>query len=126
MGKIGKSLTRLITFAAFGAWFSFTIWGLKNWGTTGSIVSEKTTIILISLLPFIGMFILFIIAMALGAIDPRKKKKEDKKFEFTSKEGDKMEFKMGEDFDFDKIPAPFREIAKKIKEEIQKEKDKGK
>lgn len=126
MGKIGKSISRLVVFSAFGAWFAFTIWGLKNWGIADSMVSEKTTVILLSLLPFIAMFILFIIAMALGAIDPRKKKKEEKKFEFTSKEGDKMEFKMGEDFDFDKIPAPFREIAKKIKEEIQKEKDKGK
>ena len=126
MGKIGKSISRLIVFSAFGAWFAFTIWGLKNWGIETSIVSEKTTIILLSLLPFIAMFILFVIAMALGAIDPRKKKKDEKKFEFTSKEGDKMEFKVGDDFDFDKIPTPFKEIAKKIKEEIQKEKDKEK
>ena len=126
MGKIGKSISRLLIFAAFGAWFTFTIWGLTNWGIETSIVSEKTTIILLSLLPFIAMFILFVIAMTLGAIDPRKKKREEKKLEFTSKEGDKVEFKVGEDFDFDKIPAPFREIAKKIKEEIQKEKDKDK
>ena len=87
MSKIGKSISRLITFAAFGAWFSFTIWGLKNWEKSDSIVSQKTTIILLSLLPIIAMFILFVIAMALGAIGTGKKKKEEeKKFEFTTKD----------------------------------------
>ncbi len=126
MGKIGKSFFRLLIFGCFGAWFTFAIWGLVTWGVEPTLVNEKTTIILLSLLTFIATFVLFVIAMALGAIGKGKKKEEEKKFEFTSKEGDKMEFKMGDDFDFDKIPAPFREIAKKIKEEIQKEKDKKK
>ncbi len=127
MGKIGKSILRLLIFSGFGAWFTFAIWGIVTWGTTPTLVNEKTTIILLSLLTFIGSFILFVIAMALGAIGTGKKKKEEeKKFEFTTKEGDKMEFKMGDEFDFDKIPAPFREIAKKIKDEIQKETNKKK
>jgi hypothetical protein len=125
MSKIGKSFFRLLIFACFGAWFTFAIWGVVTWGVTDTLVNEKTTIILLSLLTFIGTFVLFVIAMALGAIGTGKRKKEEeKKFEFTTKDGDKMEFKMGEDFDFDKIPAPFREIAKKIKDEIQKEKNK--
>ena len=127
MSKTGKSFFRLLIFACFGAWFTFAIWGIVTWGTTPTLVNEKTTIILLSLMTFIATFILFIIAMALGAIGTGKKKKdEEKKLEFTSKEGEKMEFKIGDDFDFDKIPAPFREIAKKIKDEFQKEKDKKK
>jgi len=126
MSKTGKSFFRLLIFACFGAWFTFAIWGIVTWGKTPTLVNEKTTIILLSLMTFIATFILFIIAMALGAIGTGKKKEKEKKFEFTTKEGEKMEFKMGEEFDFDKIPAPFREIAKKIKEEIQKEKDKEK
>jgi len=113
-----------MTFAAFGAWFTFAIWGLKTWGTADPFVSEKTTVILLSLLTFVAFFILFVIAMALGAIDPRKKKKEEKKFEFTTKDGEKFEFKAGDDFDW--IPAPFKEIGNKIMEEIKKEKEKEK
>ena len=108
-----------MTFAAFGAWFTFAIWGLKTWGTVDPFVSEKTTVILLSLLTFIGMFILFVIAMALGAIGTGKKKKdekkEEKKFEFTTKEGEKMEFKPGDDFNW--IPAAFKKMAKKFGEE---------
>ena len=128
MGKIGKSISRLFTFAVFGAWFTFAIWGLKTWGTADPFVSEKTTVILLSLLTFIGMFILFVIASALGAIGKKKKKEkeEEKKFSFTTKDGDKMEFGGGEDFDFDKIPAPFKEIGKKFMEMAKKEMDKEK
>ncbi|MCG3222464.1 MAG: hypothetical protein H7641_13875 [Candidatus Heimdallarchaeota archaeon] len=127
MSKIGKSISRLFTLAIFGAWFTFVIWGLKTWGTPDSFVSEKTTIILLSLLTFIGMFILFVIASALGAIGKRKKKKEEeKKFSFTTKDGDKMEFKGVDDFDLEKIPAPFREIGKKFMEMAKKEMDKEK
>ena len=126
MSKAGKSFFRLLVFSCFGAWFTFTIWGIVTWGVEPSLVNDKTTIILLSLLTFIGSFILFVIAMILGSVGKGKKKEEEKKIEFTSKEGDKMEFKIGDEFDFDKIPAPFREIAKKIKDEIQKEKDKKK
>ena len=127
MGKIGKSISLLFTFAAFGAWFTFAIWGLKTWGTADPFVSEKTTIILLSLLTFSGMFILFVIASALGAIGKKKKKEEEeKKFSFTTKDGDKMEFKGGEDFNLDKIPAPFKEIGKKFMEMAKKEMDKEK
>ena len=84
-------------------------------------MSEKTTVILLSLLTFVAMFILFVIAMALGAIGKGKKKEEEKKFEFTTKDGEKMEFKAGEDFDFNKIPAPFKEIAKKFMDMAKKE-----
>ncbi|NPD88694.1 MAG: hypothetical protein HGN29_08210 [Asgard group archaeon] len=129
MSKIGKLISRLFTLAVFGAWFTFVIWGLKTWGTPDPFVSEKTTIILLSLLTFIGMFILFIIASALGAIGKKRKKEEkeeEKKFSFTTKDGDKMEFKGGEDFDIEKIPAPFREIGKKFMEMAKKEMDKEK
>lgn len=116
-----------MTFATFGAWFAFAIWGLKTWGTADPFVSEKTTVILLSLLTFIGMFILFVISSALGAIGKKKKKKEeDKKFSFTTKDGDKMEFGGGEDFNLDKIPAPFKEIGKKFMEMAKKEMDKEK
>ena len=128
MGKIGKSINRLIGFSIFMSWFVFVIWGMKTWEFADPFVSQRNTIILLSLPIIIGMFILFIIVSIIGAIPSKKKKKEEeeeKKFSFTTKEGDKFEFK-GDDFDIEKIPAPFREIGKKFMEMAKKEMEKEK
>jgi hypothetical protein len=128
MGKIGKSFSRLLGFSIFMAWFVFVIWGMKTWEFADPFVSPRTTIILLSIPILIGMFILFIISSIIGAIPGKKKKKEkeeEKKFSFTTKDGDKFEFK-GDDFDIDKIPAPFREIGKKFMEMAKKEMEKEK
>jgi hypothetical protein len=110
------------------AWFVFVIWGMKTWEFTNPFVSQRNTIILLSIPILIGMFIIFIIVSVIGAIpskDERKKKEEEKKFSFTTKDGDKFEFK-GDDFDIEKIPAPFREIGKKFMEMAKKEMEKEK
>ncbi len=126
MGKIGKSISRLIGFSIFMSWFVFVIWGMKTWEFADPFVSQRTAIILLSLPIIIGMFILFIIVSIIGAIPTKKKEKEEeKKFSFTTKEGDKFEFK-GDDFDIEKIPAPFREIGKKFMEMAKKEMEKEK
>ncbi|MHA1199004.1 MAG: hypothetical protein ACTSQF_06605 [Candidatus Heimdallarchaeaceae archaeon] len=81
MGKIGKSIGRLIAFSAFAAWFTFTIWGIVDWNATTSLVTNKTLIVLLYVPFFIGMFILFIIVMAIGGISKANKKRKEKKKE---------------------------------------------
>ena len=82
MGKLGKFLGRLIAFGAFVSWFVFTIWGIVDWNIdTASLVTNKTVIVLLYVPFFIGMFILFIIVMAVGSISKANKKRKDKKKE---------------------------------------------
>ena len=127
MGDVGKGISRLLGFSIFMAWFVFVIWGMKTWEFADPFVSQRTTIILLSIPILIGMFILFIIVSAIGAIPTKKKKEEEeKKFSFTTKDGDKLEFKAGEDFNIEKIPAPFREVGKKFMEMAKKEMEKEK
>lgn len=114
MSKIGKKvggfIFRLVVFATFTSWFVFVIWGIKNWGQTTSFVSEKTTIVLLSLPLIIGMFILFLIVSFIGAITSRreeKKKKEDKVIKIGALEGEDIEIKVPKDLDW--LPKELRE-----------------
>ena len=86
MVKIGKLISRLIFLGLFGAWFTFTIWGIVQWNNPASFISNKTTISLFYVPLFIGMFILFIIFGILGSIGKGKKKKEEEKADFIPKD----------------------------------------
>ena len=88
MGKFGKFLGRLIAFGAFASWFTFTIWGISQWNNPSSFISQYVTMALLYVPIFIGMFILFIVVMAIGAISKANQKRKEKKRE---KEG--VEFK---------------------------------
>ncbi len=81
MGKFGKFIGRLIAFSAFAAWFTFTIWGISQWYNTESFIDQHVTMALLYIPLFIGMFILFIIVMAIGAISKANKKRKEKKKE---------------------------------------------
>lgn len=128
MGKIGKALGRLIAFGLFASWFTFTIWGIVEWNLdTASLVTNKTLIILLYVPFFIGMFILFIVVMAIGGISKANQKRKDKKRE---KEGVK-EFKGLEDLkkledvkDFEEfkamIPDKWKEKFKSFVENQEK------
>jgi hypothetical protein len=130
MGKIGKMIFRLIFLGLFGSWFTFTIWGIVQWANPASFISNKTTISLLYVPLFIGMFILFVIFGILGSLGGKKKKKDEEKADFIPKDikdkfgkffekktGDAAE---GEDI-ADKIPKEikdkFEEFFKKIAEE---------
>ena len=85
MGKFGKFIGRLISFGAFAAWFTFTIWGISQWYNTESFINQHVTMALLYVPIFIGMFILFIVVMAIGAISKANTKRKEKKRE---KEGE--------------------------------------
>ncbi len=129
MVKIGKMISRLIFLGLFGSWFTFTIWGIVTWTNVG-LVTNKTTISLLYVPLFIGMFILFVIFGILGSLGGKKKKKDEEKADFIPKDikdkfgkffekkaGDTAE---GEEIE-DKIPKEikdkFEEFFKKIAEE---------
>ncbi len=122
MGKLGKSITRLIFLGIFGSWFVFTIWGISYWNDPTSFVPHVTTIALMYVPLFIGMFILFIIGVVIGAIPKgKKKKKEEKEAEKKiSKEfkdlKDIKDFKELKEF----IPDEWKEKFKKFVESQEK------
>jgi hypothetical protein len=114
LGKLGKLISSLILLGVSSSWFVFTIWGISTWNDTASLVSNKITIILLYIPLFIGMFILFIIVMAIGSATIKGKKKEDDE----------------EKGDFDWIPGKAKEgfskaIGKEFVKYIGKEKAKG-
>ena len=76
LGKLGKLISSLILLGVSSSWFVFTIWGISTWNDTASLVNNKITIILLYIPLFIGMFILFIIVMAIGSAAIKGKKKE--------------------------------------------------
>ena len=125
MSDIGKRISgffgRLIVFSAFSAWFVFVIWGMKTWGDTNAFVSEKNTIILLALPVIVGMFILFIVVLFIGAITSKReqKKKEEKVIRIGSKEGEKIEINVPQDMDW--LPKEFREGIAKFVAEAGKE-----
>jgi hypothetical protein len=88
MGKFGKFIGRLIAFGVFAAWFTFSIWGIAYWNNPPSFIDNQKTMVVLYVPMFIGMFILFIIVMAIGAISRANKKRKDKKKE---KDGVKIE-----------------------------------
>ncbi len=141
LGKLGKLISSLILLGVSSSWFVFTIWGISTWNDTASLVSNKITIILLYIPLFIGMFILFIIVMAIGSATIKGKKKEDdeEKGDFDwipgkAKEGfskaigkefvkyiGKEKAKGEEEADFSWVPEALKE---KFNEFIEKEKDK--
>jgi len=139
--KLGKSISSLILLAVSSSWFVFTIWGIVTWSAdTASLVNNRVTIILLYIPLFIGMFILFIIVMAMGSASIKGKKDEDKKekgdFKWVpgkAKEGFSKavgkEFvkyigkeKEKEEADFSWVPEALKE---KFNEFIEKEKEKN-
>ena len=115
MGKIGKLISSLIILGLFGSWFTFTIWGIVQWNNPASFVSQKTTISLLYVPLFIGMFILFIIFSILGSLGGRKKKKKKEgkeEVDWKKKMGDFLG-KKSEDTSFDA-----KEIEKMIPKEV--------
>ena len=120
MGKIGKMISGLIFFGLFGAWFTFTIWGIATWNNVG-LVSNKTTIALLYVPLFIAMFSIFmILGIIFSASGDKKKKYRDTKdvevgIDWKSKDGE-------EDF---QIPADIKDkirnfLDKKIKESMER------
>ncbi len=141
LGKLGKLISSLILLGVSSSWFVFTIWGISTWNDTASFVSNKTTIILLYIPLFIGMFILFIIVMAIGSatIKGKKEEEDEEKGDFNwipgkAKEGfskaigkefvkyiGKEKAKGEEEADFSWVPEALKE---KFNEFIEKEKDK--
>lgn len=115
LGKLGKLISSLILLGISSSWFVFTIWGIVTWSIdTASLVSNRITIILLYIPLFIGMFILFIIVMAIGSAAIKGEKKEHDK----------------EKGDFRWVPDKAKEgfskaIGKEFVKYIGKEKDKG-
>ena len=73
---LGNLISGLIVLAISSAWFVFTIWGLVTWEANTGLVTNKTTIVLLYVPVFIGMFIIFLIVNAIAASSFREKKKE--------------------------------------------------
>ncbi|TET79755.1 MAG: hypothetical protein E3J43_03090 [Candidatus Heimdallarchaeota archaeon] len=130
MGKIGKMISSLIFLGLFGSWFTFTIWGIVQWTNPASFISNKTTISLLYVPLFIGMFILFVILGIIVGAAGKKKKKDEEKKDFIPKDikdkfGKFFEKKAGDTAEgeeiADKIPKEikdkFEEFFKKIAEE---------
>ena len=120
MVKIGKLILRLIFLGLFGSWFTFTIWGIVTWISPG-LVSNKTTISLLYVPLFIGMFIIFVILSAIGSIGKGKKKKDEEKTDFIPKDikekfGKFFEKKAGDTAEGEEIAD---EIPKEIKEKFE-------
>ncbi len=114
--KIGKLIFRLLIFGSFVCWFVFSIWGISKWGDATSFVSEKTTILLLTIPTIIGMFVIFIIVSIIGGVS--KKKTIKKGFSFSGdKDGEKAEVKIqGE-----QIKEFFSKFTKDDNKEIPKE-----
>ena len=85
MVKIGKLISRLIFLGLFGSWFTFTIWGIVTWNDVG-FVTNKTTISLLYVPLFIGMFVIFIFLSIIGSISKGKKKKDEEKAKVIPKD----------------------------------------
>ena len=115
LGKLGKLISSLILLGVSSSWFVFTIWGIATWSLdTASLVSNRITIILLYIPLFVGMFILFIIVMAIGfAAIKGKKKEEDKKDDFSWVPGTIKE-------KFSKTVV--KEIGKSMEKEVDKDK----
>ena len=114
MVKIGKFIGRLLVVGLFGSWFVFTIWGIVTWNQNlDSLITNKTTIALLYVPLFIGMFILFVVALGLGLIGNIDKRRKEKKKE------EEFSFK-----DFDGIPSDWKEKFTKFVEKIEKEAEK--
>ena len=115
LGKLGKLISSLILLGVSSSWFVFTIWGIATWSLdTASLVSNRITIILLYIPLFVGMFILFIIVMAIGSAAIKgKKKEEDKKEDFSWVPGTIKE-------KFSKTVV--KEIGKSMEKEVDKDK----
>lgn len=115
LGKLGKLISSLILLGVSSSWFVFTIWGIATWSLdTASLVSNRITIILLYIPLFVGMFLLFIIVMAIGSAAIKGKKKEkDKKEDFSWVPGTIKE-------KFSKTVV--KEIGKSMEKEVDKDK----
>ena len=114
MGKIGRIISGLIFFGLFGAWFTFTIWGIVTWNDVG-LVSNKTTISLFYVPLFIGMFIIFVI---LGLISSASNGEKKKKARVTKEAEVVTDWKSkGEEGDF-KLPKDIKEKFSKFIDKI--------
>ena len=116
--KIGKLIFRLLIFGSFVCWFVFSIWGIAKWGDLTSFVSEKTTILLLTIPTIIGMFVIFIIVSIIGGVS--KKKKVKKGFSFSKdKDGEKVEIEI--EGDNKEIPKEMKEFFSKFTQGDNKE-----
>jgi len=63
--KIVGYTIAFLSLAMLGAWGTFTVWGLVDWGTQ-SFVTNQVTIILLTVPVFLAMVIVFLIATWIG------------------------------------------------------------
>ncbi|MBA7556281.1 hypothetical protein ES705_48981 [subsurface metagenome] len=109
--KIGKLIFRLLIFGSFVCWFVFSIWGISKWGDATSFVSEKTTILLLTIPTIIGMFIIFFIVSIIGGVTKKKKVKKGLSFS-KDKDGERVEINI--EGDQKEIPNEMKEFFSKF------------
>ncbi|MEA2071437.1 MAG: hypothetical protein U9O98_09115 [Asgard group archaeon] len=56
----------LLSLSILGAWATFTIWGIVEWGSTNPFITERITIILLAAPIILGMIIVLSIAAWIG------------------------------------------------------------
>ncbi len=81
MNRLSKFIGFLFLFAIQGAYDTFVIWGLVTWGDAASLVSDKTTIILLAtptLLVF-NIILGILVLISLSQVSKKEKEEEEKK-----------------------------------------------
>lgn len=56
----------LLSLSILGAWGTFTIWGIVEWGNTNSFINEQITIILLAAPILLAMIVVLSIAAWIG------------------------------------------------------------